>query len=76
MGSLGEGLESFPKPATNRKRIIVALTVDFYCKQVNAIDFVSAVTSKTSARRGTLSFPPVGTASLCLAEFPSVRGCL
>lgn len=77
-GSLAEGPESSPERATNRKRIILVLTVDFYCKQVNAIDFVSAVTSKTLARRSTRvsllselhhfvlqSFPPCADACKC-----------
>lgn len=41
------GSVSFSGRATNRKRILITLTVDFYCEQVKAIDFMSTVTSKT-----------------------------
>lgn len=40
---LWEGLESFSEPGPNRIWILITLTVDFHCKQVNAIDFASAV---------------------------------
>lgn len=46
-GSSERGLASFSARATNRKQILITLTVDFSCTQVKAIDFASTVTSKT-----------------------------
>lgn len=43
---LREALELFFEPSPNRKWALITSMVDFYCKQVNAIDFVSAVTCK------------------------------
>lgn len=43
---LWERLEIFSEPAPSRKWTLITLTVDFYCKQVKAIDFLSAVTCK------------------------------
>lgn len=52
---LREALELFFEPSPNRKWALITSMVDFYCKQVNAIDFVSAVTCKNWCD-GTLSF--------------------